>query len=168
MRTQNFISSERGFTFYELMIVVGILLLIATIAVPAYIQSRQAANEAAALGSLRTVHVAETVYSAEHQNSYGDLPTLVTSGALLDSRFAAADTRPIGGYLFKPGSVAPTGGTVETLPNGFNIQAYVSGHAGRYEFFIQTDGTLRYAGAVNGNSLPTGLSPGDPVQKSNF
>jgi competence protein ComGC len=168
MRTKNHLASERGFTFYELMIVVGILMILAVIAIPGYMQSKQTANEAGALGSLRTVFTSETVYGSENQNKSADLPTLVTTGALLDSRFATADSKPIGGYFFKPGSVAPTGGTLETIPNGFNMQAYVYGHAGRYEFFIQSDGTLRYAGGVNGNALPAGLNPGDPIYKSNF
>lgn len=168
MRSKCFLAREHGFTFYELMIVVGILMILAVIAIPSYMQSKQTANEAGALGSLRTVFTSETVYSSDHQNQSADLPALVMSGALLDSRFATADSKPIGGYFFKPGSVVPTGGSLEVIPNGFNIQAYVSGHAGRYNFFIQSDGTLRYAGGVNGNPLPAGLNPGDPIYKSNF
>ncbi|MDD5541619.1 MAG: prepilin-type N-terminal cleavage/methylation domain-containing protein [Acidobacteriia bacterium] len=168
MRSKCLLAQERGFTFYELMIVVGILLILATIAIPSYLQSRQTANEAGAIGSLRTVFTSETVYSSDHQNQSADLPTLVTSGALLDSRFATADTKSISGYFFKPGSVAPTGGKLEVIPNGFNIQAFVNGRAGRYEFFIQSDGTIRYADGVNGNPLPAGLNPGDPLYKNNF
>ena len=168
MRTKQFVTNQEGSTLYELLIVVGILLILATIAIPSYLQSKQTANETAALASLRTIFVAETVYNGDNHGLYADLPTLVQAGALLDSRFANADTQPIGGYLFKPGSVVPTGETLETLPTGFNMQAYVSGHAGRYEYFIQSDGTLRYAGGANGNSLPGGLHPGDPVSKVNF
>lgn len=168
MRKQKHLVNENGFTLIELLLIVGILLVLATLAIPGYLQSKQAANEAGALGSLRTIFVAETVYSADHMNQFADLPTLVSVGALLDSRFATSDSKPINGYLFKPGSVPPTGGVLETLPTGFNMQAYVTGRAGRYEFFIQTDGTLRYAGAVNGNTLPSGLSPGDPLQKVNY
>lgn len=168
MRKHDFVTDRKGTTLYELLIVVGILLILATIAIPSYLQSKQTANETAAMASLRTIFVAETVYTGDNHGLYGDLPTLVRVGALLDSRFANADTKPIGGYLFKPGSVTPTGEALETLPTGFNMQAYVWGHSGRYEFFIQADGTLRYAGAVNGNSLPGGLHPGDPVSKVNF
>ncbi len=168
MRMRYVFRDQSGTTLYELLIVVGILLIIATIAIPSYLQSKQTANETAALASLRTIFVAETVYTSDNHGLFGDLPTLVRAGALLDSRFATSDTKPVGGYYFKPGTVAPTGGKLETLPDGFNMQAYVFGHSGRYEYFIQSDGTLRYADAVNGNHLPAGISPGDPVSKVNF
>lgn len=168
MRAQGFIRNERGFTLYELLIVVGILMIIAVIAVPSFLQSKQTANEAGAIGALRTIFVAETVYGSDHNNNFAGLPTLVTVGLLLDSRFATSDTAPIGGYLYKPGNVPPVGGTLETLPTGFNVQASVWGRAGRYEYFIQSDGVLRYADAANGGSLPSGIVPGDPIQKVNF
>ncbi len=168
MPTRRQYTDERGFSLFELLIVVGILLILATLAIPSYLRSRQVANETASLAALRTIYTAELVYTSDHHGTYADLPTLVQVGALLDSRFSTSDTKAIGGYLFKPGSVTPTGGTLETLPTGFNMQAYVSGRSGRFEYFIQSDGTLRYADAVSGYSLPPGSSPGDPVSKGSF
>jgi len=51
----------RGFTLIELLIVVAIIGIIAVIAIPALTRARVSANEAAAIGDLRT---AVTQYSA--------------------------------------------------------------------------------------------------------
>src|SRR5260370_5483487 len=66
--------SQQGFSLIELLIGVAIILIIAAIAIPNLLRSRMAANEASAVGSLRTINTAEGTYS----NTY---PT-VGSGAL--------------------------------------------------------------------------------------
>jgi len=56
-----------GFTLIELMIVIAIIAIIAAIAIPNLIEARKAANEAAVIGSMRTV------VSAQLQFRDGDL-----------------------------------------------------------------------------------------------
>ena len=49
-----------------LILVVAIVLTMAAIAIPNLLRSRSAANEASAVGSLRTIDTAVASYSAQH------------------------------------------------------------------------------------------------------
>lgn len=69
---------DRGFSLIELLIVVAIILVIAAIAIPNLLKSRQAANQSAAAANLRTITTASLVYSTTWGNGYP--PTLATLG----------------------------------------------------------------------------------------
>ena len=60
----------RGFSLIELLIVVAIILIIAAIAIPNLLRSRIAANQASAVGSLRTLNTAEVTYSTTYNSGY--------------------------------------------------------------------------------------------------
>ena len=55
--------ATRGFSLIELLIVVAIILTISVIAIPSLLRSRIAANEAAAVSSIRTLTTAEHAYA---------------------------------------------------------------------------------------------------------
>jgi type IV pilus assembly protein PilA len=53
---------ERGFSLIELLIVVAIILIISAIAIPSFLHSKIAANEASAVYSIRTINTAQVTY----------------------------------------------------------------------------------------------------------
>lgn len=68
----------KGFSLIELLIVVAIILIIAAIAVPSFLHSRMAANESAAVASIRTLNTAQISYNS----AYPTVGYAATLGAL--------------------------------------------------------------------------------------
>src|SRR6202051_2642233 len=69
---------QKGFSLIELLIVVAIILIIAAIAIPNLLRSRMAANEASAVGSIRTMNTAASTYNSTYGNGFP--PSLAAVG----------------------------------------------------------------------------------------
>jgi type IV pilus assembly protein PilA len=59
-------SKHKGFSLIELLIVVAIILIIAAIAIPNLLRSRMAANNSAAVGTIRSVNTAQVTYATSY------------------------------------------------------------------------------------------------------
>lgn len=125
----------------------AVTLIVATIAIPSLLRSRQAANEASAVANLRTIAAAEVAYSSSSRGNYAGLPTLVSAG-LLDSRFIGA----VSGYEY----------TITVSGRSYTAMASpITPNNGRYGYLVMTDGVVRYS-RITGQA-PPGLA-GEPVQ----
>jgi len=63
-------ASNQGFSLIELLVVVAIILIIAAIAIPNLLNSRMAANGAAAVENVRTITTAAMAYSSTYGNGF--------------------------------------------------------------------------------------------------
>ena len=143
--------NNRGFSLLELLIVVAIILIIATIAIPSLLRSRQAAQESSAVAQIRTVNTAEVTYLSSNGGNYGSVPELITAG-LLDTRFASS----VSGYVFAV-TASGTDYTASATPTSTN--------AGRYGYYSTPDAVVRYQTTTGANCnpcFPTSMS-GGPV-----
>ena len=73
--------SRKGFSLIELLIVVAIILIIATISIPYLLRAKQSANESAAIANVRTINSGEATYNTLYPNlGFADLKTLGPNG----------------------------------------------------------------------------------------
>ena len=117
---------RRGFSLIELLIVIAIILIIITIALPRFSSAQRYAKETAALGAIRTIHTVQVQYYSQYGKYATSLTELgpPTSGAsspaaaeLIDSTLASGEK---GGYKF---TLSANGGgyVINAMPVAFGV-----------------------------------------------
>lgn len=128
--------SLSGFTLAEIMIVVAIVILLVTLAVPNILRSRVIANEGTALGNLRAINNACQLYSINNQSYPAGLSDLVeptSNPAYIDSVLATGQKQ---GYAFIYTLVSLDSFTVNANPLATGLLK------GRY-FYLDESGIVR-------------------------
>ena len=158
---------QKGFSLIELLIVVAIILIIAAIAIPNLLRSRIAANQASAVGSLRTLNTSEITYASTYNLGYssvlsylgpstGTVPTSTASG-LIDSVLAGTgNSSAKSGYNF---TYAPTTDTTTLKVITYQIHADPqSTSTGTNYYFTDESGVIRQSttGTATATDSPIG------------
>jgi type IV pilus assembly protein PilA len=169
VKTTQSIRDERrrqsGFSLIEVLIVVGIILIIAAIAIPNLLRARLAANEASAASSVGTVMHSEIAYSIAYP-SVGFAPSLNELGSPAGACTASSSTACLidssltlgqkSGYNFLATGVLGAGGTYNTFVVG--AAPMIFSKTGSRDFCATMDVVLRARNGAAGNTPITSVA----------
>jgi type IV pilus assembly protein PilA len=154
-----------GFTLTELLIVIGLLLVVAALAIPNFLQSKIAANEASAVSAIQTINRAEISYQAAYPTrgfaaklaDLGGAKPCVPSAAsacLVDNVLAGGAKN---GYVFASIGTTPAangvlmGYTAGAVPVEYN-------ETGVRLFCSTSNGVIRYSANPRHDTIPPDLA----------
>ena len=137
--------NQSGFSLIEVLIILTVIGIIASIAIPKHLASRRAANEASAQQSLRLLNSAEITYrSTVGKGLYGTVSVL-GNWNMIDGRLSSGSKN---GYNFTTGdapAASPTGFVMAAAPM---VISGVSATGAR-EFCIDQTGVLTKKAATS-------------------
>ena len=156
---------KAGFTLIELMIVVAIIAIIAAIAIPGMLRARMAANEANAIGSLRTISTAEIQYQSaaidttNSINQYGALDSLSAATPPFLDGVLGTEGAIKAGYVFttsvttgRSSAAAQFQANAAPLCYGADSQ---SDNLGSRNFYVDEAGVVYWVPRVDGAATST-------------
>ena len=150
---------QKGFSLIELLIVVAIILIIAAIAIPNLLRARMSANEASAVGSLRTINTSEVQYNSLY-GTFGSQTQLgpgancaspdSTGACLIDNVLSVANTGAgKSGYLI----------TVTSASGAYSVTAnpVSPGSTGIRYFYTDGSGVIRFNATAAATSTDSAI-----------
>ena len=155
----------RGFSLVELLVVVAVILIIAAIAIPNFIQSKERANESSAAQNIRTITTANVIYATTYGIGYstglgnlgGTTGAVTSTNAELIDPVLAAPPNVKSGYIFSY--------TVLASDSGGNVTAYsvnadpqVQNYTGARHFYTDQSAVIR-----ENDTVPAGPTD-NPIQ----
>jgi type IV pilus assembly protein PilA len=155
MRTPQRRSAEQGFTLVELLIVMSVILILITLAIPKLMNVRKTANETSAIASLRTLNDMEGQYNSTYP-THGFACSLASLGGTAGSGQPSPEAAQLinedlasgtkSGYTF-----SITCGAKNTINNVDQYNSYVLtavpnslGHTGNRGFCTDEGGQIHF------------------------
>jgi prepilin-type N-terminal cleavage/methylation domain-containing protein len=134
---------QAGFSLIELLIVIAIILIILSIALPQMSKSRMHAQEMAAIEELGTINKAEIQYYSQF-NQYATSLAQLGPPATVGAAEGPANAGLIPGSLAS-GSAGGYNFTVTQTPQGYGVSAVPKsfGSTGRRTFYTDQTGIIR-------------------------
>ncbi len=155
--------NSAGFSLIEVLVVIAVILIIASIAIPRLLQAKMVANESATVAALRSIATVQIVYDSTYQQGFA--PTLAALGpppgngqasaaraALIDEVLASGIR---GGYNFV---YVPIDNGGQGKPDQYTVNAnpVSPGQTGNRYFYVDQTNVIRFKldGPAGANSTP--------------